>query len=78
MIRRNAVTTAQILEKDKDHVAPLPSQAAYMKDLAGLLAMHINRNLLIDEGYAPDSLPMPSAIVVAPQGRERRIFCGRL
>lgn len=35
MIRKNVVTTAQILEKVKGQMAPLPSQAAYMKDLAG-------------------------------------------
>ena len=45
-----AVTTAQILEKVKDSVAPLPSQKEYMQNLATILAMHINRNLLIDDG----------------------------
>lgn len=69
MRKRHAVTTAEILEKVKRHVAPLPSQAGYMKSLAGLLAMHMNRNLLIDDGYAPDDLPVPSAIVVAPTGQ---------
>jgi ATP-dependent Clp protease ATP-binding subunit ClpX len=69
MPKRHAVTTAEILEKVKDHVAPLPSQEGYMKSLAGLLAMHLNRNTLIDEGYAPDALPVPSCIVVAPTGQ---------
>lgn len=69
MRKRHAVTTAEILEKVKDHVAPLPSQEGYMKSLAGLLAMHLNRNTLIDDGYAPDDLPVPSAIVVAPTGQ---------
>ena len=69
MRKRSAVTTAEILEKAKGHVAPLPSQAGYMKSLAGLLAMHMNRNLLIDDGYAPDDLPVPSIIVVAPSGQ---------
>lgn len=69
MRKQHAVTTAEIQEKVKGHVAPLPSQAAYMKDLASLMAMHINRNLLIDEGYAPDALPVPSCLIVAPTGQ---------
>lgn len=69
MRKDHAVTTAQILDKMKDSVAPLPSQKEYMKNLATILAMHVNRNLLIDDGYATDDLPVPSAIVVAPTGQ---------
>ena len=53
--------TAEILEKVKEHIAPLPSQGWYMKSLAGLLAMHINRNLLIDDGYAAHLLRTQTA-----------------
>ena len=69
MRKDHAVTTAQILDRMKDSVAPLPSQREYMKNLATILAMHINRNLLIDDGHAPDDLPAPSAIIVAPTGQ---------
>ena len=69
MHKLHAVTTAEILEKVKGHVAPLPCQEGYMKSLASLLALHMNRNLLIDNGFAPDDLPAPSAIVVAPTGQ---------
>ena len=69
MHKRQAVTTAEIMEKVKGCVALLPSQAGYMKSLASLLAMHMNRNQLIDNGFAPDDLPVPSAIVVAPTGQ---------
>lgn len=64
--------------KVKDHVAPLPSQEGYMKSLAGLLAMHLNRNLLIDDGYAPDDLPVPSAIVVAPTGQGKTFLLRKM
>lgn len=78
MRKRHAVTTAEILEKVKDHVAPLPSQEGYMKSLAGLLAMHLNRNQLIDDGYAPDDLPVPSAIVVAPTGQGKTFLLRKM
>lgn len=78
MNRRHAATTAQILEKVKGNVAPLPSQAAYMKQLAGLLAMHMNRNLLMDEGYAPDDFSVPSAIVVAPTGQGKTFLLRKM
>ena len=78
MRKRHAVTTAEILEKVKDHVAPLPSQEGYMKSLAGLLAMHLNRNRLIDDGYAPDDLPVPSAIVVAPTGQGKTFLLRKM
>lgn len=78
MNKHHAVTTAQILEKVKGHVAPLPSQGEYMKNLAGLLAMHINRNLLIESGYAPDELPVPSAIVVAPTGQGKTFLLRKM
>lgn len=69
MAIRKRITSAQILEKTMAYVAPLPSQEAYIKDLATIMAMHINRNMLIDKGYAPDALPAPSAIVVASTGQ---------
>ena len=78
MNRQRTVTTAQILEKVRGQVAPLPSQAGYMKNLAGLLAMHINRNLLIDAGYAADTLPVPSAIVVAPTGQGKTFLLRKM
>lgn len=78
MRKRHAVTTTEILEKVKDHIAPLPSQEGYMKSLAGLLAMHMNRNTLIDDGYAPDDLPVPSAIVVAPTGQGKTFLLRKM
>lgn len=78
MRKDHAVTTAQVLEKVKDSVAPLPSQKEYMKNLAMILAMHINRNLLIDDGYASDDLPAPSAIIVAPTGQGKTFLLRKM
>lgn len=69
MTNRKSLTTMDILEKTMGSIAPLPSQAEYARQLAGILAMHVNRNLLIDDGFSPDELPAPSAIVVAPTGQ---------
>ena len=65
----NYLTTASILEKTMQHVAPLPSQAGYARALAAIFSMHIHRNELMDDGFAADELPAPSAIVVAPTGQ---------
>ena len=54
---KSKVTSAQILEKTLQVVAPLPGQMDYLRDLATILAMRINRNLLIDEGISSDELP---------------------
>lgn len=78
MRKDHAVTTAQILDRMKDSVAPLPSQREYMKNLATILAMHINRNLLIDDGHAPDDLPAPSAIIVAPTGQGKTFLLRKM
>lgn len=45
MRKHYVITTAQVLEKVNARVAPLPSQAAYMKGLPGLMVLHINSNL---------------------------------
>lgn len=74
----NAITSSEILEKVGKVVAPLPSQAEYMKELAVILAMHINRNLLIDQGHKPDELPMVSAIVVAPTGQGKTFLLKKM
>jgi len=74
----NAITSSEILERVGKVVAPLPSQAEYMKELAGILAMHINRNLLIDQGHKPDELPMVSAIVVAPTGQGKTFLLKKM
>lgn len=78
MRKDHAVTTAQILDKVKDSVAPLPSQREYMKNLATILAMHINRNLLIDDGFAPDDLPVQSALIVAPTGQGKTFLLRKM
>lgn len=78
MRKDHAVTTAQVLEKVKNAVAPLPSQKEYMKNLAMILAMHINRNLLMDDGYAPDDLPAPCAIIVAPTGQGKTFLLRKM
>lgn len=78
MRKQHAITTAQVLEKVKSSVAPLPSQKAYIKDLAGLMAMHINRNLLIDEGYLPDELPIPTGLIVAPTGQGKTFLLRKM
>ena len=78
MKKDHAVTTAQVLEKVRDSVAPLPSQKEYMNNLAMILAMHINRNLLIDDGFAPDDLPAPSAIIVAPTGQGKTFLLRKM
>lgn len=63
------VTASEILEKVSHHIAPLPSQAGYVKDLASILAGHINRNFLIDAGYKADSIPQFSALVLGGTGQ---------
>lgn len=78
MVKKNMITTAQVLDKVKDVAAPLPSQSQYMRDLAGILAIHMNRNLLIEEGYAPDDLPAPSAVVVAPTGQGKTFLLRKM
>ena len=75
---KSKVTTAQILEKTLQVVAPLPSQMDYMRNLATILAMHINRNLLMDEGISPDELPAPSAIIVAPTGQGKTFLLRKM
>lgn len=62
-------TTETIYEKTMQHVAPLPSQADYARNLAAIFSMHIHRNQLIDDGIPADELPVPSAVVVAPTGQ---------
>ena len=62
-------TTEKIYETTMKHVAPLPCQAAYAHNLAGIFSMHIHRSKLLDEGVSPDDLPAPSGIVVAPTGQ---------
>lgn len=49
-----------------------------MKNLATILAMYINRNLLIDNGYTPDDLPVPSAIIVAPTGQGKTFLLRKM
>ena len=49
-----------------------------MKNLAMILAMHINRNLLMDDGYTPDDLPAPSAIIVAPTGQGKTFLLRKM
>lgn len=63
------VTASEILEKVSHYIAPLPSQAGYVTDLASILAGHINRNLLIDAGYKADSIPQFSALVLGGTGQ---------
>ena len=62
-------TTERIYEETMQHVAPLPSQAAYARNLAAIFSMHIHKNQLIDDGISSDELPAPSAVVVAPTGQ---------
>lgn len=62
-------TTERIYKEMMQHVAPLPTQAAYTRNLAAIISMHIHKNRLIDDGISPDELPAPSAIVVAPTGQ---------
>lgn len=62
-------TTEKIYQRTMQQVAPLPSQAAYARNLATIISMHIHRNQLIDDGVSPDELPAPSAVVVAPTGQ---------
>ena len=68
-MKHEHVTTDSIYQKMLEQVAPLPSQAKYARHLASILAMHIHRNKLIDDGISPDDLPTTSAIVVAPTGQ---------
>lgn len=62
-------TTDKIYETMMQCVAPLPCQAAYARNLASIISMHIHRNQLIEDGVPADELPAPSAIVVAPTGQ---------
>ena len=69
MEKKKNVTTESIYQKLLQKVAPLPSQVEYAHNLASIISMHIHRNELIDDGFSPDELPTPSAIVVAPTGQ---------
>ena len=51
------------------HVAPLPCQESYARDLASIFSMHLKRNALMDIGIPPESLPNNAAIIVAPSGQ---------
>lgn len=75
---QKCISSKDVLEKVGKVIAPLPSQSEYMKELAGILAMHINRNVLIDQGYRPDELPVPSAIVVAPTGQGKTFLLKKM
>lgn len=71
-------TGKRILEETLKHVAPLPSQKEYARALASIFAMHIHRNTLIDDGFAADELPAPSAIVVAPTGQGKTFLIRKM
>lgn len=73
-----ALPVQRFWKKTGKVVAPLPSQAGYLKDLAVILAMHINRNTLIDQGHKPDELPTASAIVVAPTGQGKTFLLKKM
>lgn len=72
------LTTESIYQKTLQHVAPLPSQAAYAHNLASIFSMHVHRNELIDDGFPPDDLPAPSAIVVAPTGQGKTFLVRKM
>lgn len=75
---KNEITTESIYQMTLQHVAPLPSQAAYAHNLASIFSMHIHRNELIDNGLSPDELPAPSALVVAPTGQGKTFLVRKM
>jgi len=68
ILKKRVITSREIFDKTMQYVAPLPCQQAYIRQLASILALHVNKNILLDDGYTPDALPTASAIVVAPTG----------
>lgn len=72
------LSTESIHQKMLEHVAPLPSQAAYAHNLATILSIHVHRNQLIDDGFHADELPAPSAIVVAPTGQGKTFLLRKM
>jgi ATP-dependent Clp protease ATP-binding subunit ClpX len=77
-MKHEHITAESIHQKMLQHVAPLPSQAEYARNLASILSMHVHRNELIDDGLSPDELPAPSAIVVAPTGQGKTFLLRKM
>lgn len=77
-MKHEQITAESIHQKMLQHVAPLPSQAAYARNLASIFSMHVHRNELIDDGLSPDELPAPSAIVVAPTGQGKTFLVRKM
>ena len=78
MVSFESITASRIMEDLLKRVAPLPSQAAYAQSLASIFSMHIHRNELIDDGFSPDELPAPSAVVVAPTGQGKTFLIRKM
>ncbi len=68
ILKKRVISSRETFDKTMQCVAPLPCQQAYVRQLASILAFHVNKNILLDDGYTPDALPTVSAIVVAPTG----------
>lgn len=67
-MKKRVISSQEIFQQTMQCVAPLPCQQTYVRQLSSLLALHVNKNILLDDGYTPDVLPTASAIVVAPTG----------
>jgi len=63
------MTADELYIRTMEHVAPLPCQEAYARNLAELFSYHMKKNYLMDNGFSAEYLPYQSAIVVAPSGQ---------
>ncbi len=66
---RNYMTADELYQRTMEHIAPLPCQESYARNLAELFSYHMKKNYLMDNGYSATHLPYQSAIVVAPSGQ---------
>lgn len=78
MINKSEITSKYIMEQTLRFVAPLPSQAEYARELATIFSMHLHKNQLMDKGFPADTIPSPSAIVVASTGQGKTFLIRKM
>lgn len=68
-MKNNLPIADEIYNKLMDEIAPMPCQQAYAEQLSSIFAYHDRKNMLIDAGFSPDSIPYQGGLVVAPTGQ---------
>lgn len=65
----NYYTSAQIIERAKEHLVPLKSQKSFTEKIATLLSMHLAKVTALDSGNCDfNQLPCTSCFVISPTG----------